>query len=218
MAITTFDTLAAEIKAWAANSSAAFSNRIETFVRFTEDRIYNGQGHMGDALYCPPLRAPEMEVSSPLTFVAGAAVKPDDMNTLRVLRRLGDDTGLDYLTPKQFWIRDAQPDGTTSPAYYTVEGSTIRVTPSYDGDLEILYFKTFTPLSVDNPANDLVTKYPMLYLSGCLFEAFSYLQEPDLAAGHWERYKSQVSGINQSIASTRFGGGPLAIRVRNPIP
>lgn len=217
-AITDYDSLSAEIKVWCARSDASFSNRIETFIAFTEQRLYNGQGEQGDPLFCPALNAPEMETDWTVTFVAGVADVPGDMSTMRVVRRLGDDTGLDYLPPKQFWIRDAQVNSTLNPAYYTIEQGKIYVTPSYDGDLQVLYYKKFDAISSDNKTGTLLSKYPLLYLSGCLFEAFSFMQDADLAAGHWERYKSQVTGINASADSIRFGGAPLRKRTRNPLP
>lgn len=218
MAITDFDTLAAEIKVWAARSDPAFSNRIETFVAFAEQRIYNGQGDPSDSLYCPALNAPEMEAEATLTFVSGVAAVPADASTLRTLRRTSDTAGIDYLPPRQFWIRDGQPGLVQTPGYYTITQGEIRVTPSYDGDLQVLYYRKFDPISADNKEGALLTKYPLLYLSGCLFEAFSFIQEPDLAMAHWARYKSQVTGINASADSVRFGGSPLRIRARNPLP
>lgn len=218
MAISDYNSLAAEIKAWAARSDPAFSNRIETFIAFTEQRIYNGQGEPGDALYCPALNAPEMETDWIVTFTNGVADVPGDMSTMRTIRRAGDDVGLDYLPTKQFWIRDAEANTTLNPAYYTIEQGKIYVTPSYSGDLQILYYKKFDAISSDNPTGTLITKYPLLYLSGCLFEAFSFMQEADLAMGHWARHKSQIAGINASADSVRFGGGPLKVRVRNALP
>lgn len=218
MAITDYDTLAAAIKVWAARSDATFSNQIETFISLTEDRLNNGQGDPGDSLYCPALNAPEMEVSATLNFVNGTADVPSDISTMRLLRVPDDDDGISYMTPKQWAERDAMPESATKPYYYTIEGGSIKVTPAYAGEIVCLYYKRFAGVRADRQTNAILTAYPNLYLSGCLFEAFSFMQDADLAAGHWARHKSMVSGINASIASIRFGGGPLRIRQRQPIP
>ena len=45
-----------------------------------------------------------------------------------------------------------------------------------------------------NTTNTILTLYPLLYLTGCLFEAFSWTQDIDLATGHFARYKAKSTG------------------------
>ncbi len=216
--ISDYDTLVAEVKAWAARTDPAFSNRVETFVGFAEHRIYHGQGDPGDALYCQPLRAKELETDWAVTFTDGVGDVPGDMTSLRLIRQANSEDDLSYMTPKQFWERDAAEDSSGVPRYYTVFQQKIYVTPIYTGDLQLSYYKKFDAITSDNKTGTLLTAYPLLYLSGCLFEAFSFLQEEALAAGHWARYRSQVAAVNQMADAVRFGGGPKRVRVRNALP
>lgn len=222
MAISDYNSLATAIKTWCARTtSTAFNNQIETFVALAEQRMWNGSGSgPSDPLFCDALNAPELETEATVTMVAGVGSLPADISTLRLIKRANDTTGIDYLPPKQWAIEDALPVGSTgNPAYYTIEQNiNLKVTPSYDGDLTILYYKRDTALTSVNTSNTTLTTYPLVYLEGCLFEAFSFIQEVDLAMGHFARYRAIVSGLNSSIASVRYGGGPLKIRPRSRMP
>jgi hypothetical protein len=183
--------------------------------------MWNGSGSgPSDPLFCDALNAPELETSATVTMVAGVGTLPSDVSTLRLIKRAGDTVGINYLPPKQWAIRDNLPISITDqPGYYTIENNvSLKVTPSYDGDLTILYYKRDTPVTSVTTSNTTLTTYPLIYLEGCLFEAFSFLQDESLAMGHFARYRAIVAGVNSSIASVRYGGGPLKIRARQRMP
>ena len=220
MAISDYNSLAAAIKTYCArNSSSAFTNSIELFVVMAEQRFWNGSGaDVNDPLYCEPLNAPELETTATVTMTDGLGDLPTDISSLRAVRRAGDDVGLDYLTPQRWAAKDAEPQTSGDPAWYTIEGSTLKVTPSYTGSMSVLYFKRDTPLTSVTATNSILDKYPMLYFQSCLFEAFSFLQDTEAAMGHFARYRAMVAGINSSASSVRFGGARLKIRTRQGMP
>lgn len=215
--ITDFASLTARIKTWCARSDTTFSNEIETFISLAELRMQNGQGEQGEPLYCEALSVAEKEITATINAVAGSVTLPIDGSAMRTLRRAGDKIGLEYMTPRQFSLQDNN-DPSGLPTNYTVEGSVLRITPAFTGPLEIIYWKNFSAISSSNTTNTILTVYPMVYLTGCLFEAFSWTQDVELALGHFARYKAIVSGINSSANETRYGGSPLRIRTRNAIP
>lgn len=217
MAITSYNDLAGAIKAWCARSDSTFSNQIETFVALHELTMYNGRGDDGDPLQCDALMAPEIEVSVPITFTAGVAAMPADASTVRTLTRPGDRIGVDYVTPRQYDLMVANATGGAVRAF-TVKAGQILLTPSFDGDFTILYYRQLPAISVGNPTNDLLTKYPLLYFHGCMFEAFSFMQNSQKALEQFTRYRSALAGVNQSNRGVRFGGTPLRIVQRNAIP
>lgn len=216
MAIQDYGTLTSAIKSWCARKDTTFATRIDDFIAYSEMRMNNGQGSRGEPLECPALNAPEMEISVPVPFVAGVGTVPTDASTVRSITRDTDTSGLTYLTPRQFDIFNAE-GNQDLPSYYTVSSGQILVAPVYTGNLTVRYYQVVTPLTLANTTNVIIQKYPLLYLSGCLFEAFSFMQEVELAVAQFARYKAQVVGINESANSVRFGGGPLRIRTRNPI-
>lgn len=217
MTIASYNDLAAAIKAWCARSDSTFSNQIETFVSLHELTMYNGRGDIGDALYCEALTAPEIETYATIAFVAGVGSMPSGGTGIRTITRTGDQIGIDYVTPRQYDIMVAQNDGGDVRAY-TVKGSQILLTPAYTGNMQVLYYKVLPAITVANQTNDLIAAYPLLYFHGCMFEAFSFLQNEQKALGHFERYKTALAGVNASIKGGRFGGAPLRVRQRNAIP
>jgi hypothetical protein len=217
MAIATYNDLAATVKTWCARSDSAFSAQIDTFIALHELRMYNGSDTNEGPLACDALAAPEMETLSTVTFVGGAAPMPADANTIRTLGRPGDMIGIDYMSPRQFDIFDANANG-GDVVGYTVKGATIYVTPAYDGDFNILYYQTFPAISSSNQSNTILTMYPLIYFHGVMFEAFTFMQQPDLAIAQFGRYKAAVEGVNGSIRGVRYGGTPLRVKQRNMIP
>jgi hypothetical protein len=215
---TDYDGLAQAVKTWCARSDTTFSNQIPTFVAFMEQRLYSGSGEgPADPLFCDPLKAPEQETSATVAVTSGVGTLPTDISTIRAITRSNDLSGLEYMTPRQWAIRNAEVSG-GDPAFYTIEGSSLKVTPSYTGNLTLLYYKKFPTIGTENTTGTLLTAYPLLYLSGSLFEAFSFMQEDQLAVQHFARYRAHIAGINTSAHGRRFGGGPLKIRTRQGMP
>lgn len=213
--ISDYNVLVTAIQKWCARSDTTFTGQIETFVNFAELRMNNGQGDPGDPLYCDPLSAPEMETLATVTITNGSGTMPTDASTVRTITRDGDQAGLTYVSPRQYHTIIQAPSSTGLPNVYTIDQGLIKLDENYSGTINVGYYKVFTPLGPTNLTNTILAKYPLLYLSGSLFEAFSFLQETDLAMGHYARYRSQVAGINTSANSVRFGGsGAPRIRPR----
>lgn len=218
MPFTDYNGLAQAVKTWAARSDTTFSNQIPTFVAFCEQRIYSGSGEgMSDPLYCDPLNAPEQETTATVTVTDGTGALPTDVVSIRAVTRSNDLVGLEYMTPRQWAIRNAQ-SSSGSPAFYTIEAGNIKLVPSYTGSISVLYYQKFATINVTNTTGALLTAYPLLYLSGTLFEAFSFMQEDTLAVQHFARYRAHVAGINTTANARRFGGGPKKIRTRQGMP
>jgi|GEM_PF-1147853 len=215
---TDYDGLAQAVKTWAVRQDTTFSNQIPTFVAFMEQRLYAGSGEgPTDPLFCDPLTSPEQETTGTVTVTDGVGTLPTDVVSIRTVSRANDIVGLEFMSPRQWAAKDADL-ATGDPAFYTIEGTAIKVTPTYTGSISLLYYKRFDALGPENTTNELLTAYPLLYLSGTLFEAFSFMQDADLAVQHFTRYRAHIAGINTSAHGRRFGGGPLKIRTRQGMP
>jgi len=216
MAIADFDTLKSEVQSYCARSDTTFAARMGQFVSLAEDRIYLGQGEdRTDPLYSEPVRSKIMETTGTVTVTDGAGALPDNCLGVRRITRASDQIGLDYMTPDQLQLRLAYNSGGT-PGYYTVEGTTLKLAPLYTGDLTILYHQRFAPITSvgDGKTGPMLEEHGQLYFSACMFEAFSFMQEPDLALGWLGRYRSMVTGINQTAADLRYAGRRLRINAR----
>jgi len=218
MAIVDYAGLVEGVQKWVARSDTTFTNRIPDFVALAEDRIYNGHDSQGRGpLYTEPLRAAILEHAATLTFVAGQATLPADYLGAKKLHRATDMLGLTYMPPQPFAIRQAYVTP-GDPLYYTIEAGTVTVTPSYDGDMALTYWRKLPALTSEAPSNTLLLLHPMIYLTATLAEAFAFIQEADLSLAHVTRLRGMIDGLNKTASDVRTSGGAMRVMPRNPIP
>lgn len=216
MAITEYTSLVAAIKVWCARSDSVFSAQIPNFVAMAEDRIYDGYGMKGEATYSPPLRTKAMEATGTVAITDGTGTLPTDILEPRKIYRSSDEAGLTYIPPER-WSTVNAIEAAGTPAFYTIEGGTIKVTPTNSDDLSLLYYKRWPDITLGNPDGPIIEDHGMIYLEACLYEAFSFTQAVDLAVAHATRCRSLILGANKSAAALRYSG-PLRVRHRQPIP
>ena len=218
MAIVDYAGLVEAAQKWCVRSDSTFTNQIPNMLAFAEDRIYNGSDlEAKGQLYSPALRTKSLEFAGTVAFTEGLASLPLDCLQVRKLSRSSDYLGLDYLPPERFAVVSAQSTG-GDPGYYTIEAGVIKVTPSFTGSMDMLYYRKFPALSTDANSNGLLLAHAPVYLSALLFEAFSFIQNIDLAIGHVSRLRSAIDGLNRTQTATLIGGGNVRVRARNPIP
>tara|TARA_R100000353_G_scaffold125173_1_gene88865 strand:+ start:945 stop:1571 length:627 start_codon:yes stop_codon:yes gene_type:complete len=127
---------------------------------------------------------------------------PDNFVAMRNIQlNTNPKTPLEYLTPEQM---DRVHAGSTKgkPKAYSIIGNNIQLRPLPDSvyQIEMLYFKYFTPLSDSNTTNDMLTYHPDAYLYGALVEAEPYLQNDkriQVWAGYYERAKKDIIDSNE---------------------
>ncbi len=219
MAIADYDTLKAAVQNYTARSDTKFGNTFPTFLSLCESRIFDGAGSdRVEPLYSAPVRAAAIESLQAITLVAGAGPLPANFLDVRRLNRAGaQGEGLSFLPPQRFNF-DTRFIGGTFPKYYTIEAGQIQTAPLYDGALDALCYIRPAALSVSNQTNAMLTAYGELYLMGCLFEAYAWMQEQDTAMGFLAKYNSIAGGINRTSQRTRDASTKLRVRVRSPIP
>ena len=127
---------------------------------------------------------------------------PDNFVAMRNIQlNTNPKTSLEYLTPEQM---DRIHAGSTKgkPKAYSIIGNNIQLRPLPDSvyEIEMLYYKYFTPLSDSNTTNDMLTYHPDAYLYGALVEAEPYLQNDkriQVWAGYYERAKKDIIDSNE---------------------
>lgn len=217
MAIAAYDDVKSALQSYCARSDSKFNARIPDFIGFAEDRLYNGSGPEDDPTFTPPLRSKALEVNGyELTLTSGEGTIPVDVLDVRKLYVDGDYTGITYLPPERFYV-EAQNDYGSTPRFYTIEGSTLSVTPGWSGTLYVDYFKQFSPITSTNQTNNVIATHGLIYLELALFEAFAWMQEPDLAGAHLAKARGMIRGANRTAARFRFAG-KLRSRARVAIP
>jgi len=161
------------------------------------------------------LRVRQMETSTALTPSSGAATLPTDYLALRRLTWTGSSrVELEYVQPS--YLQAAYPTSPAgTPIVYTIEGSTIRIRPTDDTDLELDYYQKVSSLSDAAPTNWLLTAHPDLYLFGTLTEACMF-DVNDERATLWKARRDEIFDEVERLSRKSQGLGP--IRIMGPTP
>ena len=215
--ITDYGTLKSEIQTWTARPDSVLGNRVPLFVESAEARLYNGAGEPDSELYTPPLRSSTMETTGTVALTSGVGTLPTEALEVRRLYRDGDLRGITFQPPERFHVFAANNTAASDAIYYTVEAGQITVSPSMTDDLLLSYYRSFDAIGPLNATGPLIIAHGGLYLAACLFEAFTFMQEGELAGAHLARLRSLIAGANRTAAVMRTPGA-LRIRMRNNIP
>ena len=190
MAISNYSELKSAIADWLDRTD--LTDSIPDFITLAETR------HRRDF----KIRRMETRVTANTIVDSEYYTLPDNFVAMRNIQlNTNPKTSLEYLTPEQM---DRIHAGSTKgkPKAYSIIGNNIQLSPLPDSvyQIEMLYFKYFTPLSDSNTTNDMLTYHPDAYLYGALVEAEPYLQNDkriQVWAGYYERAKKDIIDSNE---------------------
>jgi len=190
MAISTYAELKTTIAGWLDRED--LTDVIPDFIALTESR------HRRDF----KIRRMETRVTANTIADTEYYSLPDNYVSMRNIQLNTDPkTSLEYLTPE---IMDRVKGGSSTgkPKAYSIIGNNFQLRPIPDGvyEIEMLYYKYFTPLSDSNTTNDMLTYHPDIYLYGALVEAEPYLQNDKRLqtwASLYDRAKKDLIDTNE---------------------
>ena len=96
----------------------------------------------------------------------------------------------------------------STPHSYAIHGNQLEVVPPQASTLELTYWRTLPNLA-DNNTNNVLARYPDLYLYGTCVQAALYLGDGNLVAKYQPLYERALSFAN---GQKQVGSG-LAVRV-----
>lgn len=194
--------------------SAVLITRSDLVGRFTdilalaEQRMYYG----GDGV--PPLRVRNLEATVDVAFVSGAASLPAGYLDKRALYWRGAVTvPVAYEPPDLFYGQEIARQSGSLPEAYTVEGSTIKITPSLTGTAKMLYHGMAATLAADNDTNAILSTFPGVYLYGCQVELARVTRDATQEQLALRRYADAVTAANAYAVVSRTFGGVLKRKV-----
>ena len=190
MAISNYSELKSAIADWLDRTD--LTDSIPDFITLAETR------HRRDF----KIRRMETRVTANTIVDSEYYTLPDNFVAMRNIQlNTNPKTSLEYLTPEQMdRIHAGSSKG--KPKAYSIIGNNIQLRPIPDSayQIEILYFKHFTPLSDSNTTNDMLTHHPDAYLYGALVEAEPYLQNDkriQLWSAYYDRTKNDIISSNE---------------------
>lgn len=121
---------------------------------------------------------------------------------------------IDYKTPKQMMVRS----GTGLPAYYTLTSQIeYDIEPDQDYTTDIIYYGKLTGLSAANTTNAILTRFPQVYLYGCLWAMNQWTQDEMEEAKYYAKFIKALAGANASENEGNIGVAPQKrINARTP--
>lgn len=113
---------------------------------------------------------------------------------------------LKFRTPSQLKIKK----DTGTPCFFTIRGNEIEfdIIPDEEYPVTFTYFAEFQPLTSGNQTNIVLTKYPTIYLYGCLRQVSLYTQDTEEANKWSNEALSAIASANKTEKSGRYGPQP----------
>lgn len=153
-----------------------------------------------------------VEKSVTITTTGGVYNLPGDFGTGE--RLIYTERG--YTVPRYSSLNVADLDLDTSAAQpygYTIENGQIRVWPSCDVTMDLLYRPVFEGLSDANLSNEVLSLFPDAYFFGAMLFAEGYVAN-DQRAGLFKGLFDEALGEVAAYYQRQKFSGPLAPRIR----
>jgi hypothetical protein len=80
--------------------------------------------------------------------------------------------------------------------------------PDFEYTVQFQYFKKALPLSATNQTNEVLTKYPNIYLFGTLAALFAYAQDTQQEISNINKFIGAIRGANKADKKGRYGPAP----------
>ena len=161
------------------------------------------------------LRMTIQESTTTITEAASMSLPSDFLSVVDVYRDVDPRTPL-RPTTAQAINRTHITSGT--PSEYAIVDGAMLLNPSPNGSetVNLRYIAKLTDLSADDDTNDVLTKYPQIYVYGVLYHHGILIG--DTRSGLWQAaYDGARRQAKQSDARDRFSGAPLTPSTRvNP--
>lgn len=181
--------------------------RFAEFVALAEQRMYYG----GNGVV--PLRVLPMEHSEAITFAAGVAPLPSAFLDKRALYVTGRPEALAYEPPTVFYPMADARQGVSFPQAYTIEGNSLKISPAVNATANLLYYRKLTTPVADSSTNDILSRYPGIYLFGTQVELYRELRNPEEMQRALQMYADAVQAANNQAMIARTFGGPVRKRL-----
>jgi hypothetical protein len=148
-----------------------------------------------------------METRASATFDEGYEDLPSDYLELREIRINSNPAQpLYYLVPER--LSDLFESGNSSPHYYTIIDTQIRLDGIPSSQVEIAYYVRIPALSDLAPTNWMLTNHPDVYLYGSMMQGAIYLRKPAAEISGWKAlYDEKVRLVDEADKKARWSGG-----------
>lgn len=208
MAINTYATLKDAVQRWSKRNDSL--STIDDFIDLAEADMWKGPSG-GD-----PLRIRDMEARATATASDRFLALPDGFLEMRKLRLVNGSINHDlkFCVPESMTVNS----GSGVPVFYTVtsEVEFDRI-PASSYTTEMHYYKELTALSSSNTTNAILTRFPDVYLFGCLYHFGLWALDDAFATKYSQLFISAIKAANKTDKKGRYPAGK-AMKREGPTP
>lgn len=206
MAITSYSELQTQISNWTNFADSTFDTQRAVFIELAEAKIKD------DVRFLAMERRAEATLSTttkylalPTNFIEGISFQ---LETTPLVT-------LEYMSPNQ--INRVNNSSSGQPKFYSVVGDEFLFNKIPDSayTAELAYY-IFAPLSDSNTSNDVLEKYPSLYLNLSLAEAYRYLKDEQRANYYDGLGQAQIDQIRDA-ARRKHLMAPVNVRTSGKV-
>lgn len=154
------------------------------------------------------MRLRVMEATATLTEAASVALPADFLEVVSIYRDTDPRTSLRPASPQAFQ-RMHQMSGI--PSVFSVVDGALLLSPTPNGaeDLQLRYYARLADLVADSDTNDVLSRYPALYVYGALAHHAALIRDEKALAIHFAAYEKAKQQARADDARTRYGGAPV---------
>ncbi len=188
------------------------TDQIPLFIELTESRVNTA------------LRALEIEGYAALSMTANPFPLPDDYNDMSAITSPVDrgPRPLERVNAARMArLQSVSANQGGGPRWFTVQAQELTVWPFVIGtddqgedvpvEVELEYWRRLPALVNDIDTNDVLDRWPQLYLYGSLYEAYKFTESPDKANPALGIFTSEIGEANANAASAKWGVAPAII-------
>lgn len=210
MAITTYATLVTALADWSIRDD--LTSYLDDFIAQTE-AFFKYPPQRPEAPGIGGIRASITRATGTLTAGTATLARPTDfLEPFRFVLTADSGGVVEYVGSESVSL--AHRSGSGQPRYYTVNDVIeFDVAPDSAYAYELSYYAGVPALTSLATTNYVITNYPNVYLSGCLFHLNRFIKDEQQAQIWLQQYKEGVYAINKSYQRSRTSQGPIAAKV-----
>jgi hypothetical protein len=203
VAINTYSGILGGVLSWLgrdAGGETIITNRFDDILAMCERRMYYGFAteDVGNPLRSDPLRIPEMEITVRTADVAAGdttIAQPSDFLELISVYNSTLNAPMNIVSQRVIDGFGSRSVGSTK--LIAVSGTNFRLLDAAPASLSLTmhYYRKLTTPS-GSTVNDILTKYPDVYLYGCMIEACIRTQDRAGSLDYLAMYNASVAGLN----------------------
>lgn len=201
MALATYANLQTAIQDWMFDRTDLTMATTADFVVLCEGELNNGAPAIGNMPPVSPLRTRDQLTTTELTPSSGVCDLPADYAQYRQVTALTDPRRVLEAVAPSFRDTDQAFRSSGLPSWFSISGDEMLVLPTNAANVELEYYAKVPALS--GAANWLLTKFPNVYLYGCLKHACIYIGD-ERAQTMAAMFSGLVDGLNASDVKSMY--------------